>query len=57
MYVLVRTLRIERSLSEDPVGFEECIEKGMILNLKQWGSCGNNVDPMEIALIFFTDSF
>ncbi|KAM9542383.1 intraflagellar transport protein 25 homolog isoform 1-T3 [Guaruba guarouba] len=26
---LVRTLRIERSLSEDPVGFEECIEKDL----------------------------
>ncbi|XP_061200756.1 intraflagellar transport protein 25 homolog [Neopsephotus bourkii] len=26
---LVRTLRIERSISEDPVGFEECIEKDL----------------------------
>ncbi|XP_061307161.1 intraflagellar transport protein 25 homolog [Pezoporus flaviventris] len=26
---LVRTLRIERSVSEDPVGFEECIEKDL----------------------------
>ncbi|XP_059677701.1 intraflagellar transport protein 25 homolog isoform X2 [Gavia stellata] len=26
---LVRTLRIERSIAEDPVGFEQCIEKDL----------------------------
>jgi len=50
IYILVRTLRIERSVSKDPVGFEECIEKGKILNLKQRGFCGNSV-------IFFSELF
>lgn len=58
IYILVRTLRIERSVSKDPVGFEQCIEKGKILTItvKQWGFCGNNVDlflshfnPMSIC--------
>ncbi|KFV13705.1 Heat shock protein beta-11, partial [Pterocles gutturalis] len=26
---LVRTLRIERSVSKDPVGFEQCVEKDL----------------------------
>uniref|UniRef100_A0A493T2S4 Intraflagellar transport 25 n=1 Tax=Anas platyrhynchos platyrhynchos TaxID=8840 RepID=A0A493T2S4_ANAPP len=34
---LVRTLRIERSIYKDPVDFEQCVEKGEILNLKWMG--------------------
>lgn len=49
MYILVRTLRIERSVSQDPVGFEECIEKGMILN--------PSGDFVAIMLVFFSESF
>lgn len=39
----MRTLRIERSVSQDPVGFEECIEKGTTLDLKQQGFHGDHV--------------
>uniref|UniRef100_A0A8C5UBI6 Uncharacterized protein n=1 Tax=Malurus cyaneus samueli TaxID=2593467 RepID=A0A8C5UBI6_9PASS len=38
---LVRTLRIERSISKDPVGFEQCVEKGKTLEFV--GFCGNSV--------------
>ncbi|XP_052521710.1 intraflagellar transport protein 25 homolog isoform X2 [Tympanuchus pallidicinctus] len=33
---LVRTLRIERSVSKDPVDFEECIEKGIPISLQKF---------------------
>lgn len=42
--ILVRTLRIERSIYKDPVDFEQCVEKGEILNLKWMGFCGSDVD-------------
>nr|XP_020655302.1 intraflagellar transport protein 25 homolog isoform X2 [Pogona vitticeps] len=32
---LVQTLRIEKSVSKDPVDFEECIEKDVELNTQQ----------------------
>uniref|UniRef100_A0A663M495 Heat shock protein family B (small) member 11 n=1 Tax=Athene cunicularia TaxID=194338 RepID=A0A663M495_ATHCN len=48
---LVRTLRIERSVSKDPVGFEQCIEKGKIL--KQQGFCGNHVGSFSATYLRF----
>lgn len=41
----MRTLRIERSTSKDPVGFEQCVEKGKIEFV---GFCESNVGVFQL---------